>query len=335
MILRDILWWNSARNYQPVRYDYNQPTIRQRSKSSFLLNCFSFLFGDGDPNEGLQEKQWQVIAQVIKKHNNVVTAEQLAPYTGADPKNEDGVLPVLVRFNGRPEVTRSGNIVYVFESLQLTAADQKMAPSPPAYLQEFPWKFTNVPDGELLPVYIVSGFNVAGAYVLWNLAHTTVLETPTGEALSLIQAFPALETLLFVLLGYGIAFITVPIIRAIFNAIKNKGIDARNVERFRHAQIIQHPTPEVAQKLAEAREYQLTSRKLTDKDIVFTTETDSREQDDDLSDQFKQLEKQQKKGTSKNSPRKDGTINVAPDEDEDGGRVIDLRKHAEEFDASP
>ena len=54
-----------------------------------------------------------------------MTAEQLAPYTGADPTNEDGALPALVRFNGTPEVTDDGHILYTFPALQVSAAGHK------------------------------------------------------------------------------------------------------------------------------------------------------------------------------------------------------------------
>lgn len=325
MILRDLLWWNTGPVYSPTRYDYSQPTVRQRSRSSFLLNCFSFLFGDGDPNEGLEEKRWQLIAQVIKKNHNVLTAEQLAPYTGADPKDEDAVLPTLVRFNGRPEVTPSGNIVYVFESMQTTAADQNV--NPPAYLQEFNWKFTNVPDGELLPVYLVAGFNLAGAYVVWNFFTNHLNMTS-------VASLHGLMVLVNCLLVYAIAFVTVPTVRVIINAFRNKAIDKRNVDRFRYGQIVQHPSPEVAKKITEAQDYRISSRKLTDKDVVFTTEKDARDQDDELSDQFKELEKKK----PQQDAQKDHPSSKQAQEDydvDDEGRIINLKKPAEEFDASP
>jgi hypothetical protein len=318
MILRDLLWWNTPRiSYEP-RYTYNAPTVRQRARSSFLLNCFSFLFGDGDPNEGLDEKRWQVIAQVIKRNNHVVTAEQLAPYTGADPKNEDAVLPVLVRFNGRPEVTPKGNIVYVFDSLGVVAADQHF--EPPAYLQEFPWKFSNVPDKDMLAVYIVAGLNLAVVYTGLHMLYTT----PFGGV-------PHLITLFHFLMGYAVAFIAIPLWRSVINAFRNKRIDARNIDRFRYSQIVQHPADEVLAKLAEARAYKVSDRHITEKDIVFTTEKDARDQDDELTDKFKELEKNRGEEDHDDGSR---IINVAPPAEEKSN-VINIKKHAEEFDASP
>jgi hypothetical protein len=322
IILRDIFLWNamSSPRYRPV-YRYDQPTVRDRPKSNFLLNCFSFLFGDGDPNEGLDEKRWQLIAQVIKQNNNVLTAEQLAPYTGADPKNEDAVLPVLVRFNGRPEVTPKGNIVYVFDNMQAVAAQQTV--NPPAYLQEFPWKFSTVPDGELVPVFVVAGLNIAFIWFCWNFQ---------GYLWAFFDGpVPFLTTLFNVLFVYAIAFIAIPLWRAVFLAFRNRGIDARNVERFRYGQIAQHPSPELQEKLDEAAAFKVKDRRITDKDIVFTTEQDSRDQADELSDRFKEMEAEQTQ--QQFDVAADGRIiNVSPDAD---GKVINIKKHAEEFDASP
>lgn len=339
MILHDIFSWNRPRYQRAVRYDYNAPTIRERPRSNFLLNCFSFLFGDGDPNEGLEEKRWQVIAQVIKRNRGVVTAEQLAPYTGANPKDEDAVLPVLVRFNGTPEVTAKGQLVYVFESLQTTAADQQI--DPPQYLQEFPWKFSNVPDGELLPVYIVAGLNLAGAWTVWNFFSHLRLE----QASEIIAVGGGnLLILVNVLLVYAIAFVGIPIIRAVINSIRNKGIDARNLERFRYAQMVQHPSVELTEKLVEAHHFKVREKRISERDVVFTTESDSRDQADELSEQFTKMENQRQKGPaapkkkSDSKAKEDDVVDMTPsdDETEDGGRIINIKqKKHQEFDASP
>lgn len=362
MLLRDLFFWNTYNRYQPVTYNYNAPTVRRRQRSSFLLNCFSFLFGDGDPNEGLQEKRWQLIAQVIKHNNNVVTAEQLAPYTGADPKNEDAVLPVLARFNGKPEVTEKGNIVYVFESLQSVAADQKI--NPPPYLQEFEWKFSNVDQGELLPVYIVAGLNFAGAWWLWRfITHLQLVQAPPTIGPS-IHGFVVLVACLVI---YGTAFVAIPIIRTLINKIRNAGIEKRNIKLFKYSQLVANPTPELKDKLRESYAYKIRDRRLTQQDVVYTTEKDSLDQADELSDKFKEIEeKQTKTGSSggsaatrkTNAANKDSILNFSPEHDdsaetdesqstgsaEGDGNVIDLSTRAQkmklprkggDFDATP
>ncbi|KAL3634405.1 hypothetical protein CASFOL_021459 [Castilleja foliolosa] len=45
---------------------------------------FSYVFGDGDPNQGIEEKRWKMIQLYIALNGSVVTAEEIAPYF--DPK---------------------------------------------------------------------------------------------------------------------------------------------------------------------------------------------------------------------------------------------------------
>ena len=46
----------------------------------FLESVFSYIFGDGDPNQRLQERRLQMASQMIRQNQGAVTAEQLAPF---------------------------------------------------------------------------------------------------------------------------------------------------------------------------------------------------------------------------------------------------------------
>lgn len=307
LILRDIFFWGTYYATPPI-YDYSTPTVRRRGRSNFLLNCFSFLFGDGDPNEGLEEKKWQLIANVIKQHKNVVTAEQLAPYLGSNPKDEDAVLPALVRFNGKPEVTESGNIIYTFPELTATAARGDHLQVPP-FLREFPWQFTNVDQGALMPVYIIAGLNFFGSWFLWSVF------SDSGQGV-----VPFLFT---ALVTYGTLFVVIPIVRAIIQAMVNNRIQERNERRAAYAQALRTPTDELSRKLAEMRNYGLREKQISKRDIVYTTEKDALDQEDDLDRKFKQLEGKPQAKTK-------------PQAEDEPGEVIKIRRKVEDtFDASP
>lgn len=82
------------------------------------MQVFSFVFGDGDPNDGLEEKRWKMvlflrkcsfflklfiftttdfnasfnnsqIGQYISSNGGVVTAEELAPFLDVPPPSEE------------------------------------------------------------------------------------------------------------------------------------------------------------------------------------------------------------------------------------------------------
>lgn len=271
MILRDLLWWGSYSSYEtyPRTIGYHEPTYIKRHDGNFLLDCFSFLFGDGDPNLGLEERRWQLIAEVIRENNGVVTAEQLAPYTGADPKKEDGALPALVRFNGRPEVTDIGNIVYVFPSLQVSATARYDA-APPKFFQEWRWQFSHVPFESLIPVYLLAGVNFLGSgWLFLNMNSIAVLSD--------------FAPLINVLMMYGSLFVGVPVARYLVINVLNSGIVKRNEQRNGYAQLLTAPAPELEKKLLEAKQFQIAQQKISSDKIVYTTDKDVLEQEFDAS----------------------------------------------------
>lgn len=292
LILRDLIYWGTASSYRH-RYRLDQPTIRRPDQGNFLFNVYSFLFGDGNPNKNLEERKWAMIAQVIQNSGGVVTAEQLAPYTGADPANEDAVLPVLTRFDGKPEVTESGNIVYTFPSLQATVQESELSVLPP-YLKEWDWKFSNVPDGGLTPVFILGGVNFCGAFFLLFTAmekyqynrYGEVIFNRFGEALA--NPMHPFLPLIQVLLVYGSLFLTVPAVRHLIQNNLNKKIEKRNLERKRNADLLQSPSDALLTKLAEAQEFKLDKRILTDANTVYDTSKDDMDQNykDDLEKRF-------------------------------------------------
>ena len=264
MILRDLFFWGTP-SYYPSYIDYSKPTTARPDKSNFLHNCFSFLFGDGDPNAHLEERQWQTVAQVIRKFNGVVTAEQIAPYTGADPKNEDGILPVLVRFNGVPEVTDNGNILYTFPSLQVSASRLEIATTP-AFLREFPRPFTEASADELIPVYILAGVNFLGSWWLFS---------QSGRVDILIT----LHSLVMVLVVYGTFFVLVPTLRYIGVQVLNQRIEARNDRKKEAASFVNNPGKELQLKLTEAKQHQIKSIEVKKGDSVYSTDKDLLEQE--------------------------------------------------------
>ncbi|KAG6479931.1 hypothetical protein ZIOFF_063407 [Zingiber officinale] len=170
------LFWYWDMNY------YRRRQMRQEGGMNFV---FSFVFGDGDPNQGLEEERWKLIGQYISSNGGVVAAEELAPYLDVPlidetQDDESFVLPVLIRFQGYPEVDdqgdsdvrvsramledlvlvsyaklNNGNILYRFPSLQRTASSLKVGKKEyvgkkwaewingvEKYFEEKKWKFS-------------------------------------------------------------------------------------------------------------------------------------------------------------------------------------------------
>jgi hypothetical protein len=264
LILRDLFAWNNSySSYGGNRSLANQP----RKQGNFLYNCFSFLFGDGNPNARLEDERWRMVARVIREHDGVITANELAAYTDADPNNEDGVLPVLVRFDGRPEVTDSGNIVYLFPSLQVSAGKSEESKAP-AFLRELPWLFSSVSSDALMLVVLLAGVNFLGSWWLFI------------EALKM-PFLLSLSPLLLILVIYGSLFVLVPVLRWLAIGYLNARIESRNERRQEWSARVKGASGELAKKLTEAEHFKTKLKQIDAADVIYTTDKDLLEQEID------------------------------------------------------
>lgn len=239
------------------------------SKASFFNVCFSFVFGDGKPNEQFEELQWQVVAEVIRQNNGAVVVEQLAPYLCCPPDDEDSILAALVRFDGQPHVMEGGHLVYLFpELMKSKGANFRM----PLFLTERSWKFSELPFTSIAPVWLVSSLMLLVSY--FNFLHPDFFGGQSGNILP--QGF----TNWHFVFPFSLFFSLVPACRFFAIWMYNSEIDERNKLRAYFAELLEHPESLLAAKLELARQYQLQENltTVTDK-FSYTTEEDLLEQE--------------------------------------------------------
>ncbi|MEG3988038.1 hypothetical protein QUA13_12970 [Microcoleus sp. S28C3] len=267
----DLLWifyWNHDEPY----YQRSRLT-GQKTQMSFLEAVFSFLFGDGNPNHNLEERKWSDIATAIRNNRGAVAAEQIAPYLdnlgqGYSREYEEYMLPALARFDGRPEVSPEGQIVYHFPQLQTTATERNSEPVA-AYLREMLWRFSQASSGQVMLAAGLGAVNIVGALVLGNLLAKSAI---AGGFIGFVSAvYP-------MLLIYGVGFLAIPLIRYFWIQWKNSRIEARNQERQQRARLLNEPDANLLQKLAYAREF-AGENLLTEEDLAYTTETELTQQE--------------------------------------------------------
>ncbi|MEG4961877.1 MULTISPECIES: hypothetical protein [unclassified Microcoleus] len=268
----DLLWifyWNHDEPY----YQQRSRLTGQKPQMSFLEAVFSFIFGDGNPNHNLEERKWSDIATAIRNNRGAVAAEQIAPYLdnlgqGYAREYEEYMLPALARFDGRPEVSPEGQIVYHFPQLQTTAVQKNPQPVA-AYLREMLWRFSHASSGQIMLAAGLGAVNLVGALVLGNLLAKSAI---AGGFIGFVSAvYP-------MLLIYGVGFLTIPLIRYFWIQWKNSRIEARNQERQQRARLLNEPDANLLQKLAYAREF-AGENLLTEEDLAYTTETELTQQE--------------------------------------------------------
>ncbi|OLP16152.1 hypothetical protein BST81_22375 [Leptolyngbya sp. 'hensonii'] len=271
-------FWIFYPDYYDRRYEQRYSQFNQEPQMNFLEAVFSFIFGDGNPNFNLEERRWQTIAAVIRNNKGAVTAEQIAPYLdstgqGFAQEYEEYMLPVLARFDGRPEVSPEGDIVYHFPELQTTAAGQR-SKSVPAYLEEKPWRFSEAGSGQLMLAAGLGAVNLIGALVLGAMLRDGIVAAKLGGLVAFTQSIYGL------LLGYGVGFLGIPLIRYFWVQWRNRQIEARNKERrIRSLQLNRADENEPLQrKLKYARQF-ANETVIRQEDLAYTTETDLLEQE--------------------------------------------------------
>jgi hypothetical protein len=254
-----------------------KPPIRektQRKSMNFLEAMFSVLFGDGDPNADLERRRWSYIGHTIHRNQGAVIGEQIAPFldnlgVGYDREYETYMLPVLTKFNGIPEVSPTGQLVYHFPDLQTTLRD---APSEftrvPQTLRERKWKFSLATPTQT---------NGAIALAIANLVGIAFLAITLGGG-----GGGFVSMVLTVLAAYGLGLVAIPLCRYFWVNHQDRQVQQRN--RYRQQQVKLFQQDESIQaKLDYAKQF-ANQHKITDRDIIYTTTEDAIDQE------FKRLE---------------------------------------------
>ncbi|MEB3191183.1 MAG: hypothetical protein VKL42_12650 [Snowella sp.] len=275
--------FSSVSNYhqqEPKKISKHENPKNPKSMN-FLESIFSFLFGDGDPNRELEERRWQTIGSLIRNEGGVIAAEQVAPYldnvTSSNQETEDYILPVLARFNGYPQVSDQGDLIYYFPELQVTAKKRTLT-AISSYLNEKRWQFSQADSGQIMLSLGLGTVNIVLALMLGGLLR----EYGAGVAIaSLIQPVYG------VLLIYAIAFLAIPLGRYFWLQWQNQGIDSRNQKRQAKAEWLTLPNPKFRQKLQFAEDF-AAEKVITAADIAYRTDEDLLVQEAEQSDKIDQ-----------------------------------------------
>ena len=257
---------------------YNRRRRQRRRQTAgsyqmnFLESIFSFLFGDGNPNADLEEERWQAIGAVIQSNQGAVVGEQIAPYVDKVDEDEDYMIPVLSRFNGYPEVSPQGEIIYYFPELQVRASRRQLTPIPTSgFLQEKLWRFSQATGSQITLAAGLGTLNIVLALVLGTLLRDGTIAAQLGG----VVAFAA--SIQWLLFGYGILYLLIPLVRYFWIQGRNPKIVARNQVREQRAIALSQPDPSLRQKITYASQF-AQQKVIGEGDIAYTTEDDILEQ---------------------------------------------------------
>ena len=248
-------------------------------KMGFLEAVFSFVFGDGDPNADHDQKALAAVAALARRRGGVLTGEEMAPLL-APPSSyratresinvrESWLLDTVARLNGRPEVTDSGEIVYVFDDLRPTA-DEGRETRGPSILEEREVPFSLADEGQLAGVGLLGAFNVLGAGILgMQLAGLSAGVILPAWLAGVRAVYPGL-------LAYAIGFLAAPALRYLRHEKENTAIKDRNALRREWLEVLRSGA--VDGKLAEARDIRGKLSAPDSMQVIYSTGQDAASQ---------------------------------------------------------
>ena len=274
-VLNIFSWGGSSSNPASMTaVDSARSNKKQRKSLNFLEAVFSVLFGDGNPNADLEQRRWRYIGNLIHRQQGITIAEQIAPYLddlgqGYDKEYENYMLPVLTKFNGIPEVSPTGQLVYHFPDLQATLKDGSGESNKvPKSLRERKWKFSKATPTQTRWSIILFAANLVGIGIL-----ATMLGGISSGLVSGTMSVLAL---------YGIGLIVIPACRYVWVKYQASQVRLRNLRRSQEVKLLQQGDL-IQEKLDYARQF-AKQYKISDRDIIYTTEEDI------LSQKLKRLE---------------------------------------------
>ncbi|GAV81358.1 hypothetical protein CFOL_v3_24815 [Cephalotus follicularis] len=278
----DLFWY-----WDPYYYRRRRVQTEDNNKTNFIQSVFSFVFGDGDPNQDMEEERWKLIGQYIASNGGVVAAEELAPYldlktTEVTMSDESYILPVLLRFDGQPEIDEEGNILYRFPLLQRTAASQRSGRKEyvgrrwadwvggvEKFFKEKKWQFSETSTSERAMVIGLGAVNLFGVIILGAMLKDIAV-VPSGFIRFVTDIFPLLQI-------YAGSFFAIPLVRWFFILRRNAEIEKRNLAREQSVRALELPDLSLRRKLLSARD--MAQRTVIGQDrIVYSSDRDMFEQ---------------------------------------------------------
>ncbi|KAH1226124.1 chloroplastic protein [Glycine max] len=215
------------------------------------------------------------IGQYIASNGGVVAAEELAPYLDIDSTegikdDESYILPVLLRFDGQPEVDEETTASQKSKRKEYVGRRWADWVGIEKFFKEKKWQFSITGTSERAMVIGLGGLNLFGVIILGTMLKDTAV-APSSFIKFVADIFPLLQI-------YAGSFFAIPLVRWFFIRKKNADIEKRNKARQQCAQVLELPDTSLRQKLFSARD--MAEKTVIGQDqIVYSTDKDLLEQE--------------------------------------------------------
>ena len=240
-------------------YDRERRMARGKERRPLYKAVFSFVFGDGNPNEPWEETEKKAVVAFIQANRGAMTLEEFMVLTGHRPREaEVAINRYLYEFEGSPEVTENGTIYYFFPSLlrRKDARDRTFGGSAPMKRLV---PFSSNPKKANMWFSAFNAVNLAfGSFFLYSTLTRGMPYIPVGArrapmdfyvfVMSLFSRFFS-DPLSAVLIGLGVVpvvfavlFYLVPFLRSLRVSRTNEAIREENLRKMVYSRVWEDPS---------------------------------------------------------------------------------------------
>ncbi|MDR3612535.1 MAG: hypothetical protein P4L53_03160 [Candidatus Obscuribacterales bacterium] len=248
------------------------PTAKKSSGLNirpFLMNCYLFLFGPGNPNADIETQRLQLIAQVIRLNEGIVLPEHLAPYAASQSDDDKGIFQILHKFGGYPTVLENSRIAYIFPSMA-ARSDVDNYVHVNALLEEREWQFTGLTWSQTNPVLMLAFSSILGAFLF-----IVLILSVKGTQLHHLGLFTFFAV-------YGCLFLFIPAVRFFVVKHLNRGVRKRNQVRRHYERLIGDPDEQLRASLEDVERIRGENRLSGGRQVIYRTDRDYLEQLTDI-----------------------------------------------------
>jgi hypothetical protein len=244
------LWFYS----ELTRSFSGQRNERAKPKSKPLHRAiFSFVFGDGDPNGHWNAQEKKAFIAFLQEHKGVISLPEFMALTGLKPDEAEAeIIAFCVEFNGSPEATEDGTVVYRFDEILLRSDPKREKKSGLPLLIKSLRAFSSNPKNMNWWFSVINAVNLLfGAYFLYNgvaIGHG-ILGRGRGIywlvytfIYSFANPLPIIIGILGIVpLAFSVLFWLVPFLRGLALRKENEKIHLENFRRFSFGRIWNSP----------------------------------------------------------------------------------------------
>jgi hypothetical protein len=239
------------------RNSYERGNVSEESEKLPLhMAVFSFVFGEEDPNKNWETQEYKAIISYIQANRGVISLPEYMAFTGSDSQEaETDILSFCSKYEGSPEATEEGTIVYRFDKLLLKSDKEKTTEliPPVKRLKNFSGN-KNSTNGWFVFFNIIN--IIFSSYFLYQSVNTGFLSSEfqyknasslySNAHLFLSHLANDPQNFIMVALGliplaFSILFLIIPIVRFFIEKKENNKIKMKNFKRFSFSKIFSSP----------------------------------------------------------------------------------------------